>query len=125
MVVAFFNLLRRFRTAALAAGAVLVLGATPPALAQQSADEDHAKKWFVQISAHFTLEVAEQEWERMRDLHPDVLGEETAEMMDFRHGSFGPRKRVAISVPRETRAEAEALCDDLKADGGSCLVIRR
>jgi hypothetical protein len=35
-----------------------------------------------------------------------------------------PRAMVNAQIGRQSRAEAEALCASLRADGGACMVLR-
>ena len=63
-------------------------------------------------------------FERTQKQHATLLGREQALMLQVRNPSFGRRLRYSAMVGRQTRGEAEKLCDSLRAQGGSCIVVK-
>ncbi len=55
---------------------------------------------------------------------PDLLAERAPMIVSGRMSGRGPRAFYRVRVPVETKSDAEALCAELKASGGSCIVLR-
>lgn len=115
-------------SAALSLGALglgLALGVASARAEPAPGDGARDGHWVVQIAAHFAPDVAQREWRRARSAYPELLGAETPAVMRVRDGGFGPRRRTAVSVVKDSRSQAEDLCQALRRAGGACLVARR
>jgi hypothetical protein len=66
---------------------------------------------------------AERQVARLRNRHAAVLAGETVSYTSGRRPGMRGAFHYA-QVGRDSRAEAEALCDRLRADGGDCMVLR-
>lgn len=80
--------------------------------------------WGVQLSAHYNPSVASRLFTRAIVRLPEPLSAERALLVRQRGGNFGSRPRYAARIGRETRAEANDLCGQIKRGGGSCTVFR-
>ncbi|WP_158626043.1 lytic transglycosylase domain-containing protein [Arsenicitalea aurantiaca] len=80
--------------------------------------------WGVLLAQHFSREQASGAFERVRDRHQSVLGQEKLMLITVRNPSFGTRQRFSAMVGRQTREEAQALCTALTRSGGTCIVQR-
>jgi hypothetical protein len=79
--------------------------------------------WGVVVASNRDNEGAERQVKRLRNRHAGVLsGEPVAYTRGKRPGMA--RALVFAQVGRSTRAEADALCARLRADGGDCMVLR-
>lgn len=81
------------------------------------------KPWGVQVGAHFSRDVAERIFERVRAQHPVLSGERPI-FVPVRNRSFGSRSRIAVRIGRDTREESQALCGKIRQTGGFCVVER-
>jgi len=80
--------------------------------------------WGVLISQNASQQVARDAFRREQSEHAKVLGDEVLMLLTVRNPKFGPRARYSAMVGRQTRAEAQKLCDALLAEGGNCIVQR-
>lgn len=80
--------------------------------------------WGVQLSAHYRPAVVEALFTRAISRLPSPLNEERALIVRQRGGNFGNRPRYAARLGRETRAEANSLCEKIRAASVPCTVLR-
>ena len=80
--------------------------------------------WGVQLSAHFRPAVVDQLFNRAMAKLPAPLNDERALIVRQRGGNFGSRPRYAARIGRETRAEANLLCERIRAASVPCTVFR-
>jgi len=77
--------------------------------------------WQIQLAAVSSYKNAENEWNRLRILHP-LLKKQTHEIFEKNiHGKKIYRLRV---VGMSSRDSADSLCADLQTEGLACLVMR-
>ncbi|WP_284774194.1 lytic transglycosylase domain-containing protein [Agrobacterium sp. lyk4-40-TYG-31] len=80
--------------------------------------------WGVQLSAHYRPTVVDRLFTQAVARLPSPLNEERALIVRQRGGNFGNRPRYAARIGRETRAEANSLCAQIKAAAIPCTVLR-
>ncbi len=80
--------------------------------------------WGVQLSAHYNPGVANRLFTRAIVQLPEPLNAERALIVRQRGGNFGSRPRYAARIGRENRAEANALCHNIRQAGVPCTVFR-
>ncbi|MES5098677.1 transglycosylase SLT domain-containing protein [Agrobacterium sp. BA1120] len=80
--------------------------------------------WGVQLAAHYRPSVVEQLFTRAVLRLPAPLNDERALIVRQRGGNFGNRPRYAARLGRETRAEANRLCEQIRAANVPCTVFR-
>ncbi|MDS7594901.1 lytic transglycosylase domain-containing protein [Agrobacterium tumefaciens] len=80
--------------------------------------------WGVQLAAHYNPSVANRLFTRAIVRLPEPLNAERALLVRQRGGNFGSRPRYAARIGRETRAEANELCGQIKRGGIACTVFR-
>lgn len=79
--------------------------------------------WGVVIASHRDRAGAERQVARLGNRHAAVLRGEAFAYARVRRAGM-PRALVFAQVGRQSRAEAEALCDRLRRAGGDCMVLR-
>jgi hypothetical protein len=80
--------------------------------------------WGVQLAAHPDPAVARRLFlEAIQDL-PSPLNSEQPLVLRQRDRSFGFRARYAARIGRQTRADADKVCNQIQSRGGSCLVFK-
>lgn len=92
-----------------------------PTLVAQSADW---KPWGVLLAQDFSPAVAAAKFDRTKNSFPALLREEAMLLLTVRNLSFGPRPRHSAMIGRDSRDAADDLCQQLRAAGGSCVVVR-
>lgn len=80
--------------------------------------------WGVQLAAHYNPAVANRLFTRAILQLSEPLNAERALIVRQRGGNFGSRPRYAARIGRETRAEANTLCGDVRRAGVPCTVFR-
>ena len=80
------------------------------------------KPWGVLLAQNFSQGVVIRRFERVQANYPKVLGSEKLMLLMARNPNFGPRLRHYAMIGRDSRADADALCNKLQAAGGSCIV---
>jgi soluble lytic murein transglycosylase-like protein len=80
--------------------------------------------WGVQLAAHYNPAVANRLFTRAILQLSEPLNAERALIVRQRGGNFGSRPRYAARIGRETRAEANTLCGDIRRAGVPCTVFR-
>jgi hypothetical protein len=87
------------------------------------ASEDALAPWGVILASARDRAGAERAVARLGHRHAALIA---GEPVAYRRGRVGsmPRAMVNAQIGRQSRAEAEALCASLRADGGACMVLR-
>jgi hypothetical protein len=80
------------------------------------------KPWGVLLAQNFSQGVVIRRFERVQAAYSKVLGSEKLMLLMARNPNFGPRLRHYAMIGRDTRGDADALCEKLQAAGGSCIV---
>jgi hypothetical protein len=78
--------------------------------------------WGVLIAQNFGRDLAVRRFTHAQTSYAAVLGAEKMMLISVRNPSFGPRTRFSARVGRQSRKEAQQLCDALLAIGGNCIV---
>ena len=81
------------------------------------------KPWGVVLSGGFSEARALRAFREIRNRYPQIKDEQPMVTRNVNR-SMGRRKMVRVMVGRDSRAEAQKLCKELTAMGGSCLVAR-
>ena len=82
------------------------------------------RPWGVQLAAHFNANAALAIFAQVKKQYASVLAEQEPTVVRYRNPSFGRKARYAIRVGFDSLAEAEKLCDRLRARGGACGVTK-
>ncbi len=117
------------RPAAPRVAAVLPPSAVPTSTSSQPATTQTApvapvtsgSGFSVQLAAEGSEEAARSKFNRMRSQHSDVLGSLSPVI---RNAEVNGRSIYRLRVGNMAREEAVSLCERLKAEGGSCFVVR-
>jgi hypothetical protein len=87
-------------------------------------DEGSWAPWGVQLAAHFSKPAAQRLFMMAVERLPPPLNAETPLILLERQARFGARPRYTARIGRQTRAEADELCDRIRRAGGACIVFR-
>ncbi len=81
------------------------------------------KPWGVQVAGNFRRAAAVAQWERVLKRHPKLLGgyQPVVSRIRSTHGRVGI---YAVRIGADQQAQASRICADLRAAGGSCIVMR-
>ena len=82
------------------------------------------RPWGVQLAADFNPDAALAIFARLKKQYASVLAEQEPTVVRHRNPGFGRKARYAIRVGFDSFAEAEKLCDRLRARGGACGVTQ-
>jgi hypothetical protein len=93
------------------------VASTPPADATAITGE-----WAVQLASQRSAEDAQATFQNLKNKFPEVLGGKPLAVQRAEVEGKGVFYRVR--VPAQTKEEAVALCEQLKAAGGSCFIAR-
>ena len=80
--------------------------------------------WGVQLSAHFDPGIASRLFVQAVARLPKPLNGERALIVPQKPRSFGMRQKYAARIGRETRQEANDLCDSILKAGVACAVVK-
>ncbi|QHQ35998.1 lytic transglycosylase domain-containing protein [Algicella marina] len=80
--------------------------------------------WAVILAAHESEGIVEAVTARLKDRFPEVLGPESVIYAPLRLPGFGTRSRFTAQIGRQSRSDADAMCNRLRAAGGGCMVLR-
>jgi Transglycosylase SLT domain/SPOR domain len=81
--------------------------------------------WGVILASNRTRDGAERQVSRLLNRHASVLRGETVAYTNKKMPGMGMhRPLITAQIGRSSRAEADAVCDRLKAVGGACIVLR-
>jgi hypothetical protein len=78
--------------------------------------------WGVLIAQNASANLARSRFERTQSQFGGILGNEQLMLISVRNPNFGNRLRFSAMVGRQSRDEANALCNRLLAAGGNCIV---
>jgi hypothetical protein len=85
---------------------------------------DRRRPWGVLLAEDFRSSVALAIFARLKTRYASVLPDQVPTVIRHRNPSFGRKVRYAVSVGSDSFAEAERLCDHVRARGGACVVIK-
>jgi hypothetical protein len=80
--------------------------------------------WGAQLAEHFQLDAARRLFVANIRKLPSPLSAEKPLIVRQRNADFGRRIRYAARIGRDTREEADAVCVQVRQQGGSCLVFK-
>lgn len=80
--------------------------------------------WGVQLAAHANPDAARRLFMAAVERLPAPLNAEQPLVMRQRDRSFGFRPRYVTRIARQTRAEADRTCAEIRKNNGTCLVFR-
>jgi hypothetical protein len=80
--------------------------------------------WGVQVAGNFSRTRALSAYQAVQKRFRKVVGDRPPIVIGARAPSRGNRAFYRVRVPAESRKEADRLCADLKAAGGSCIVLK-
>lgn len=81
-----------------------------------------SSQWVVQIATAFSKEQALDQFNRVKQEHADILGDETPIVVEQCDLSMGNKPQYSARIVRDSRDEATSLCNKLQQSGGACLV---
>ena len=88
------------------------------------AEEGSWAPWGAQLSAHFQKSVAQRLFLATVSRMPSPLNAEKPLIQRERNRAFGNRLRYTARIGRETRAEADAVCTQIRKTGDACIVFK-
>jgi soluble lytic murein transglycosylase-like protein len=88
------------------------------------AEEGPWAPWGAQLSAHFQKSVAQRLFLNTVARMPAPLNAEKPLIQRERNRAFGSRLRYTARIARQTRAEADAVCREVRKTGGACIVFK-
>jgi soluble lytic murein transglycosylase-like protein len=80
--------------------------------------------WGAQLAAHFQKSVAQRLFINTVARMPAPLNAEKPLIQRERNRAFGIRLRYTARIGRQTRAEADAVCIQVRKSGGACIVFK-
>ena len=89
-----------------------------PAIATESGP------WGVQVAGNFSRARVLRSYERLQKRFTDLIGDRPPMVIGTRMPGRGTRVFYRVRVPAQTRDEANNLCSEIKAIGGSCIVLK-
>jgi hypothetical protein len=82
------------------------------------------RPWGVVLAASLSERRALRIFEITRKRHASLIGEEIPLVVRRRAAGMGNRRLVQMVIGRDSRAQADALCVRLRAQGAPCLVLK-
>ena len=79
-------------------------------------------QWTVAIATSFSKEAALDEFNRVKQDYPDILGGYAPIIVEQCDLSMGTSPQYSARIVTEGRAAADELCNKLQQSGGACLV---
>ena len=95
----------------------------PPAAAKPAVQAAVGKGWRLQVGAVRSPEAAQQEWQRLKKQHGEVLGKLSLATERVDLGARGIYYRIQAG-PIADAAKAEQDCSELKRRGVSCILVK-
>ena len=89
-----------------------------PAIATESGP------WGVQVAGNFSRARVLRSYERLQKRFTYLIGDRPPMVIGTRMRGPGTRVFYRVRVPMQTRDEADSLCREIKAVGGSCIVLK-
>jgi hypothetical protein len=80
--------------------------------------------WGVQVAGNFSRARVLRSYERLQKRFTDLMGNRPPMVIGTRMRGPGTRVFYRVRVPMQTREDANDLCDEIKAVGGSCIVLK-
>ncbi|WP_028750235.1 lytic transglycosylase domain-containing protein [Rhizobium leucaenae] len=80
--------------------------------------------WGAQLAEHLQLDTVRRLFSKDVSKLPSPLKEEKPLIVRQRNADFGFRIRYAARIGRQTRAEADAVCAQVRQTGGACFVFK-
>lgn len=80
--------------------------------------------WGVQVAGNFSRASVLRSYERLQKRFTDLIGDRPPMVIGSRSRGPGTRVFYRARVPMQTREEANELCAEIKAVGGSCIVLK-
>ena len=81
------------------------------------------KPWGVQVAGHFRRDVAIRQYQRLKGRFGSLLSQHEPVVSRVR-SPIGRRGIYAVRIGVDDRANADIICQQLRAAGGSCIVLR-
>lgn len=82
------------------------------------------KPWAVQVAGNFDRAAVLRSWDRVKARHRSIL--DGLPMAVSRQTTRpGLKPRYVVRIGADSRPEANAICGRIRADGGSCIVLRK
>jgi Transglycosylase SLT domain/SPOR domain len=100
---------------------IAIIRRTEPA---QFAVSPFMAPWGVQITGSFSKAAAIAAYARARSRYPEILGAIEPMVIGGRMRGRGFSSFYRVRAPADTRAAAEALCNNILRAGGACVVLR-
>lgn len=82
----------------------------------------HVKPWGIQVAGNFRRAAAIRQWQRISGRHKALAGHEP--VVSRMRSPQGRRGIYAVRIGADSRAAADSICAQLRAAGGSCVVLR-
>jgi hypothetical protein len=83
----------------------------------------HRKPWGIQIAGNFRRAAAVRQWQRLRARFSTLLAGHEPVVSRVRT-PIGRRGIYAVRIGADSRADADAICRQLRGAGGACIVVR-
>nr|WP_235633311.1 lytic transglycosylase domain-containing protein [Aquibium oceanicum] len=83
----------------------------------------HVKPWGIQVAGNFRRAAAVRQYQRVKARFPALLSDHEPVVSRIR-SPIGRRGIYAVRIGADDRAEANAICRQLRGVGGSCVVLR-
>ena len=83
----------------------------------------NVKPWGIQVAGNFRRAAAIRQWDRIRARFPSLLAEYEPVVSRVRT-PIGRRGIYAVRIGADSRADADIICQQLRAAGGSCIVMK-
>ena len=83
----------------------------------------NVKPWGLQVAGNFRRATAIRQWDRIRARFPSLLAEYEPVVSRVRT-PIGRRGIYAVRIGADSRADADIICQQLRAAGGSCIVMK-
>jgi hypothetical protein len=83
----------------------------------------HAKPWGIQVAGNFRRSAAIRQWQRVAPRVRRIVADAEPVVSRVR-SARGRRGIYAVRIGADNRGEANAICQQLRTVGGSCIVLR-
>ncbi len=80
--------------------------------------------WGVQVAASFSAEQAVASYASLQDRHSTLMGAASPMVVRSLRRCRGTAPLYEARIPAASREEAENLCEDLRSEGGACVVLK-
>jgi hypothetical protein len=86
--------------------------------------EAAAKPWGVLIASQFSRAGTDAALQALKDTYPIVATHEPIELLRRPNASRGGKLMYRITLGTDDRSSANRLCNELRREGGACVVVR-